>query len=245
MLEVKNLGVRYGSHTALDGVSFRVREGDWLMLCGPNGAGKSTALEAIAQGVAYTGEVLLFARECKQMKPAERAELMGMLSQNNSVPYSFTVEEIARLGRYARGRDDDAVDAALKATEMDGLRFRKINTLSGGEVQRAFLAQLFAQDPAVLMLDEPANHLDVNSQQQIYSLIQRWLRCGRRAVVSVVHDLSAALLYGTSALLLEHGRTVASGSPREVLCERNLKQVYKTDVREYMRSMLEVWSEES
>ena len=104
MLRVQDLTVRYGDFTALDRLSFALRPGDWLMLVGPNGAGKSTAVKAIAQGVPYTGRVLLDGADVHAMPAALRAKKIGVLSQYNRVEYAYTVEEIVRLGRYAHER---------------------------------------------------------------------------------------------------------------------------------------------
>jgi iron complex transport system ATP-binding protein len=116
-------------------------------------------------------------------------------------------------------------------------------TLSGGEMQRAFLAQVFAQDPKVLILDEPANHLDLKYQQHIFSLIRQWLREPGRAVMSVVHDLSLARRYGTHAVLLDRGKCVSQGLISEVMTPENLRQVYGMDVYAWMREMLSQWQE--
>ena len=118
-------------------------------------------------------------------------------------------------------------------------------TLSGGEMQRVFLAQVFAQNPQVLILDEPANHLDLKYQQHIFSLIQEWLKQPGRAVLSVVHDLSLARRYGTHAILLDHGKTVSQGTISDVMTPENLKQVYGMDVYAWMRDMLSQWQDPS
>ena len=168
------------------------------------------------------------------------------------VSYSFTVEEVAALGRYAysagflsgRGREDkDAVEAALQLTGMAEQRHQSVLTLSGGELQRTFLAQVFAQDPRLLLLDEPTNHLDLVYQKQVFGLIREWLKTPGRAVVSVVHDLSLARAYGTQALLMDHGRAVAQGSVDEALSPEHLDPVYHMDVYAWMRHMLEQWKE--
>ncbi len=254
MLEVKNLSVRYGDLTILKNVSFSVREGQWLMIIGPNGAGKSTALNAITQGVSYTGEILLKGCSMEQLKPTERARMVGVLAQNHYVGYSFTVEEVVRLGRYAyspgflSGRqkekeDKTAVEHALALTGMAPLRTKSVLTLSGGELQRVFLAQVFAQEPQLLLLDEPTNHLDLIYQKQVFGLITDWLKNPGRAVVSVVHDLSLAKAFGTHAVLLDQGTCVAKGEAKEVLSAANLNEVYRMDVSAWMRQMLSQWEE--
>jgi len=252
MLDVRGLTVRYGTRTVLNDVSFSVREGDWLMVAGPNGAGKSTVLNAVSQGVAYTGDVLLGGHDARRMKPRERARWLGTLTQSHHVGYAFTVEEIVRLGRYAytgalSGQTDAdrlAVEEALAITGMASYRAHSVLTLSGGELQRAFLAQLFAQNPRLLLLDEPTNHLDLSYQKQVFGLIRDWLKQPGRAAVSVVHDLSLARAYGTRALLLNGGGIEADGAVREALSRETLRRVYGMDVHGWMRSQLRQWEEE-
>lgn len=249
LLEVKNLTVRYGELTIVNDVSFSVYEGDWLMIAGPNGAGKSTIVNAVSRGVPYTGSVLLENKDVKKMKPAMLAKKLGVLSQSHNVSYSFTVLEVVRLGRYAYAPKflsvrEDAGDAVLEALEITGLaklKNQSVLTLSGGELQRVFLAQLFAQDPQLLILDEPTNHLDLVYQKQVFELIKAWRREKSRAVISVVHDLSLARAYGTSALLLSSGETKALGSVDEALSQKKLEEVYSIDVYAYMREMLLQW----
>ncbi|HOS18455.1 MAG TPA: ABC transporter ATP-binding protein [Clostridia bacterium] len=252
MLEVKDMAVRYGELTILERVSFSVAPGDWLMIVGPNGAGKSTLLGAVSQAIPYEGKALFEGKDVARMKPALRARSMGMLAQSHAVAYSFSVGEIVRLGRYAyapgvfsprAGGDEVRVRDALEMTGMTGLIDQSVLTLSGGELQRAFLAQLFAQDPRLLLLDEPTNHLDLVYQQQVFALIGEWLRGAERAVVSVVHDLSLARMYGTRALLLDRGRIVSIGGTREVLARENLEKVYSMDVYGWMRELLSQWEE--
>ncbi len=255
MLEVRDLSVHYGDLTVVDKLSFSVSEGQWLMIVGPNGAGKSTVINAITQGVAYTGEILLDGEDIKTLKASQRAKKIGVLTQSHYVSYSFTVEEVVRLGRYAHtarllGRrdkqsDDEAVEEALTSTGMLAQRKQSVLTLSGGELQRTFLAQVFAQKPKMLLLDEPTNHLDLVYQKQVFSLISEWLREPGRAVVSVVHDLSLAKAYGTHAVLVSRGKRTSYGSVKEVLSPENLDPVYDMDVAGWMRSLLSQWEEKA
>ncbi|MGN1021712.1 MAG: ABC transporter ATP-binding protein [Aristaeellaceae bacterium] len=250
MLTAENVTVRYDRHTVVDGLSFRLEEGQWLMLIGPNGAGKSSLIHAITQGVPYTGQIALDGRDVRTYRPAQLARRIGVLSQQHSVGYAYTVEEVVNLGRYAysagflSGRDAEGaarVEQALEFTGMTALRHASMLTLSGGEMQRAFLAQVFAQDPAILILDEPANHLDLVYQKHIFSLIQDWLSKPGRAVLSVVHDLSLARRYGTHAVLMQEGHCVARGAMDEALTPERLRQVYGMDVNQWMRELLTQW----
>ena len=251
MLDVDRLSVRYGTKQIVDALSFSVSEGQWLMIAGPNGAGKSTALAAITQGTPYTGRVLFEGQNVRSMKPALRARAIGVLAQNHFVGYGFTVEEVVRLGRFAyaggvfgRSREDDAghVEQALTLTGLQDKRRQSVLTLSGGELQRTFLAQVFAQNPKLLILDEPANHLDLIYQKHIFSLIEAWLKQPGRAVISVVHDLSLAKKYGTHAVLMDRGRCAAQGKTAEVMTRERLEAVYGMDVYGWMRDLLGQWS---
>ncbi len=252
MLNVENMTVRYGENTIVKAISFDVLEGQWLMLVGPNGAGKSTIVNAIAQGVPYSGNVTFGGKDVRRMKPSEFAKNCGILTQTHNVNYSFTVEEIIRLGRYSysgglfaksSSNDDKAVEEAARLTGMLSLMQQSVLTLSGGELQRTFLAQLFAQNPKLLILNEPSNHLDLVYQRQIFELTREWLAHSGRAVISVVHDLSLAKKYGTHALLLHNGRIEAFDTADKVLTRANLNTVYSMDVYAWMQSQLTIWKD--
>lgn len=251
LLSVTNLAVQYGGRKILDDVSFSLAEGRWLMLVGPNGAGKSTLVKAIAQGVSYRGSVCYRGEDVKRYRPHVLARHIGVLSQSHHVSYSFTVGEVVRLGRYShapgifsqkQAGDERCVREALELTGMLPLAGRSVLTLSGGELQRVFLAQLFAQNPQILILDEPTNHLDLVYQKQVFALLETWLRAGKgRGILSVVHDLSLARAYGTDAVLLDRGTLIASGAADTVFSPEHLERAYSMDVYAWMRAMLSQW----
>ena len=249
MLSVEDLTVKYGSFTALDAISFDVDEGQWLMVAGPNGAGKSTIVSAVSQGVPYGGQIRFNGTDLSRMRSKLIARHIAILTQNHSLGHSFTVKEITMRGRYAYREamsgftkaDEEAVQRALEQTGMAEYANKSVLALSGGELQRVFLAQVFAQDPKLLILDEPANHLDLIYQKQIFGIIKEWLCQEGRAVISVVHELSLARAYGTHALLMDKGRIVSHGEINNVLTAENLETVYSMDVYAYMRQLLELW----
>ena len=255
ILEIRDLSVRYGDTEALQGVSFALSEGDWLSIAGPNGAGKTTIVRAVSGAVPYTGEILFGGRDIRSFKPAERARRVGILAQRSQVGYPFTVAEVVRLGRYAHrtggwlrtggeggAEDEEFVARALEMTGLTGLKDRPVPSLSGGEQQRVFLAQLFAQDPQVLILDEPTSHLDLIFQKQVFALVREWLQRPGRAVISVIHDLSPARAFAAKAVLLKAGRIVAGGTAEEVFSEEHLRDAYDMDVYAWMWQMLEQWT---
>jgi iron complex transport system ATP-binding protein len=233
-------------------VSFSLHENQWLMLVGPNGAGKSTIVNAVSQGAPYTGSITSKGRELAKMKPAQLARRLGVLSQARFVAYAFSVGEIVKLGRYAYstgifsapgGEEEVSVQNALDITGMRPFEKQSVLTLSGGELQRTFLAQVFAQDPEVLILDEPTNHLDLAYQKQVFALIGAWAKKPGKAVISVVHDLSLARAFGTDVLLLDKGSVCSMGKPGHVLTRENLEKVYAMDVYAWMRDMLSNWKD--
>ncbi len=252
MLEVKNLLVRYGDLTIVNDVSFSVAENQWVMLVGPNGAGKSTIVAAISQGIPYQGQVCFEGENIASWKPVHLARNIGILSQQHYVSYAFRVEDVVRLGRYAHssglfssGDDEDQrmVEEALEMTGLKPMRRQTITTLSGGELQRVFLAQIFAQNPRLLILDEPTNHLDLVYQKQVFGLIQDWARQPGKAVLSVVHDLNLVKSYGSDAVLIHRGKSVAQGNAAQVLTREHLQEAYDMDVYQWMNDLLQQWQE--
>ena len=233
LLSLEGVSVTHEKKTILSGISFTLEEGGFYMIAGPNGAGKTTIVRAIAGSVPYDGKILYRARDVRTFRPDALARHIGILAQTNPSGFAFTAD---------RTEDAEAVRLALELTGMEGLQHRKVNTLSGGEVQRMFLAQLFAQNPEVMVLDEPANHLDPVFQQQVFSLVDAWRRETGRAVLSVVHDLSIAKAYGTDALLLNNGQIVAKGRTADVFTPENLQKTYDMDVAGWMRRMLSQWT---
>ena len=249
LLSAENLTVRYGGFTALSGVSFSLEAGEWMMLIGPNGSGKTTLAKAVTGALPYEGTIRIAGRDLSTFSAKELASRIGILSQHHELTYAFRAEEVVRLGRYAHrslfgAGDPDGRRKIEEAMEICGVRQfadKTLLSLSGGELQRVFLAQLFAQDPSILLLDEPTNHLDPLYQKQIFDLIREWVSCGSRAVLSIVHDLSIARAYGTCGLLISAGRTVAKGGPEDVFASAPLADSYGMDVAGWFRSLADVW----
>lgn len=249
MLRVEGVSVSYRDFEAVHDVSFEVSGGQWLMLAGPNGAGKSTLLKAIAKVLRYQGKVYLDGMDTARLKTKEMARRMGVLHQHHTPGYPYTVEQLVGLGRYAHQSflshaDPDGrrmVDEALALCGLSGLRRQNVLTLSGGELQRAFLAQVFAQGTRLLLLDEPASHLDLAYQRLIFDTVRDWLQTPGRAVMSVVHDLQLARRYGTHALFMKQGRSVAFGTRDSVFTRENLQAVWDMKVGDWFIWLNEPW----
>lgn len=250
MLKVENLSVKKGERQILSNISFSLENKAWLMLAGPNGAGKTTLIKAVSQNTGYTGSVMVDNINAASFKPRDLAKYIGVLAQSHYVNYSFTVYEVVKLGRYSYSKgflkssseaDDEKIKAALSAVGMLPLKDRSVMTLSGGELRRTFLAQLIAQDPKIIILDEPANDLDLKYQRLIFDLIAAWIEETGRCAITAVHDLSLAKAYGTHALLLSEGKLIGSGDTTSVLSRENLNKVYSMDVYEWMDILRSYW----
>ena len=272
MLEVRGLSVSYGEKQALAALDFDIQEGEWWILAGPNGSGKTTLVNAVTRGVPSTGTIRWRGENLRVMNSRELAGHIGVLAQNRSVDVSFSVAEVVQMGCYAhsagwfgklfrndRGNaeknrqersrttacfsEEQAVRKALHAVGLSEMVDRSILELSGGELQRVFLAQVFAQDPELLILDEPANHLDLVYQKQVFELLAEWIRTPGRAIMTVVHDLSLAMAFGQKGILMSEGKAAACGNIREVLSREHLQAVYGMDVHSWMLKMLGQWNE--
>jgi iron complex transport system ATP-binding protein len=206
-------------------------------------------LKAVAQSVPYQGKIILSGNDACKMNTRKMAKMLAVLEQTHSVGYSFTVEELVNLGRYAHQTafshaDPEGARKVEHALELCGLielRKQNVMTLSGGELQRAFLAQVFAQDAPLLLLDEPVSHLDLAYQQDIFELISKWLEFPGRAVLSVVHDLQLARRYGTHVFLMKQGKCVSYGETDDVFTQNNLYQAFGIDVNTWFDWLYAPW----
>jgi iron complex transport system ATP-binding protein len=224
-LEARDLVVRRGARTVLNGASLALRAGEALAVVGPNAAGKSTLLHALAGLLPVeAGEVRLLDRPLPAWDRDAVARTVAFVSASDDAPPLLTVGDRALLGRYPhRGpfrpyTDEDraAVGRALQSTGITALAARRLDTLSAGERQLAALARGLAQEPRVLLLDEPGAHLDVGHQLQLFRALDGVRACGV-AVLAVVHDLQRAAAWAERMILIADGRVTAEGTPAAVL----------------------------
>ncbi len=239
-IEVVGLKAGYGKKPFIESLSFRVEAGEMAALLGPNGAGKTTLLRLlIGQHPLRAGEMRLFGRPVGHLSASERARLVALAPQDLHVPVPFTVEEVVTVGRTARlprwrtSAPDDlrAVEAAMARMDVLALRDRPFDELSGGERQRVVIAMALAQEPKLLLLDEPTAHLDISHRLQILGLIRRLNAESGLSVLMTSHDLNLAAEFCQRLFLLDHGRLVAQGTPEETLTEPLLRLVYECDLR--------------
>ncbi len=223
----------------LDGINLKVGDGEILSLVGPNGSGKTTLLKNIA-GVLEPnyGLIYLNMSDLSQLSAKDVAKEMAVVEQEAKVGFNFTVKEIVQMGRVPHlsrfsslgEQDEKSIKRAMRLTGTIDLAHRPIREISGGEKQRVFLACALAQEPEVLLLDEPTSNLDINYQIEIMETVQDQVS-GGLAVIMALHDLNLAAHYSHKIALLKDGVIMEVGSPNDVLTENNIQTAFGTEVR--------------
>ena len=222
------------AETLLDGVTLHADRGQLVGLIGPNGAGKSTLLRAISGILGYRdGAVRLDGADIKSLSSKAIAAGLALVPQIAPYTHGFTCIELVLMGRYPHlgrfqieGKEDDRISRdAMRLTEIEQFADRTLDTLSGGERQRVFVSRALAQQPRVLLLDEPTSNLDVLHQLKVFDLVRKLVDEGLTAVAAI-HDLNMAARYCDRLVLLTGGRVLAEGSPEEVLSPETIESAF-------------------
>lgn len=233
VMRARGVSVDVGGRRVLDGIDLELRAGEVLVLVGPNGAGKSTLLAVLAgDRTPAEGEVELDGARLESTPVVDRARRRSVLTQSNEVSFPFAAADVVRMGRAPwrrrpeADRDDEAVADAMAAGEVDAFSDRPVTGLSGGERARVAFARAYAQECRIALLDEPTASLDIRHQHRVLARTRARAAGGGAAIV-VLHDLGLAAAYADRVAVLEHGRIVADGAPREVLRAELLSRVYR------------------
>ncbi len=239
ILEVKDLAAGYGEGFVLRGISLAVREGEFAAVLGRNGAGKSTLVKAVQNLLPNVrGTVLCGGEDVFRMGPRRIAAKIAYVPQLAEPVFEYTVEEIVLMGRFARqGRlerasadDEAAVAEAMRLTDLEALRGKKLAQLSGGERQRAFIARALAQDTPLLLLDEPSLHLDIGYQVEIYGILKGLQKGRGKTVIAAEHNINLAAAHAERLIFLKDGAVAADGPPQETVTAENIRAIFGADV---------------
>lgn len=250
MLKVNNVHCGYSGNDVIKGISFSVESGGSLSIIGPNGCGKSTLLKAINNLINYRGSISVRDKEVKAMARKEMARNIALMSQASTIYFPYKVYDAVAIGRYSHmngvfsslsTEDRSDVLEALDSVGLLEMQDRLITELSGGQLQRVYLARAFVQDPQILLLDEPTNHLDLKCQVEILNYIDRWRRDKNRIVISVLHDLNLVYMFAEKVLVIKEGEAVSEGTPDEIFKSDVINEVYEMDIRGFMRNSLLNW----
>lgn len=236
MLELKNLSFGYKEKKTLKNINMHVNSGEVVGIIGPNGSGKSTLLKCMNLILKPKGHIFLEGAELQTLSLKEISTIIGYVPQSIQVSsFPIKVFDVVLLGRRpyirwnVRDRDLDFVSEIFSLLNLDDLSMRNFNELSGGEKQKILLARALAQEPKILLLDEPTSNLDVKHQLEIMDVIRNLSREKSLAVVIVLHDLNLASRYCDRLVLLDSGQVFATGTPEEILINSNIKTVYNVD----------------
>jgi iron complex transport system ATP-binding protein len=228
-LKINECSFSYNIQLVLDHISMQISEGEVVSIIGPNGSGKSTLLRCICRVLQPRGGVVyLNNQDVAHLKPRELARLLGYVPQSGAEVFPLTVYEAVLLGRkpylsWGVGpKDREIVDRILRFMKIEEFALKYINEMSGGEKQRVLIARALAQEPEVLMLDEPTSNLDIKHQLEVLGLMQKFAHEGGMTVIMVLHDLNLASRFSDKLVLINEGKVFASGPPAAVLNPTNL-----------------------
>ena len=239
-IAVKHLSVTLGNRHILHDVSVSIPMGKITTLIGPNGCGKSTLLRSMIGYISSPSEcVTIFDKPLSSYSQNKLARQMAFLPQVPNMPKDMTVEELVYCGRYpyqnwwknTAKEDREIVDDALSITKTDHLRHQLIPSLSGGERQRVWIAMALAQEPKLLVLDEPTTYLDINHQLEIMELLKRLNKEQGLTVLMVLHDLTQAVQYSDYMAVIKAGHLIAAGDTKDITSDTLFKEVFSVDVQ--------------
>ncbi|MDD5449708.1 MAG: ABC transporter ATP-binding protein [Candidatus Omnitrophica bacterium] len=239
LLKVENLSSGYSSRPVIKGLNFSVDKGEFIGIIGPNGAGKSTLIKTISRAMRPSaGHVYYDAKDIYKISLNESARSIAVVPQDTLIIFEFLVKDIVMMGRFPHIKrfkreteaDFKAVARCLDLTNTGGLAKRLINELSAGERQRVIIAKALAQEPGLLILDEPTSHLDISHQIEIFDLLKRLTKEEGLTIICVLHDLNLAAEYCDRLILMNEGLIREQGAPKEVLTYEIIEEIYKTVV---------------
>ena len=239
-IDVKQLSVTLGDRQILHDINVSVPVGKITTLIGPNGCGKSTLLRSMIGYIHSPREcVTILGKPLQSYSQSELARQMAFLPQVPNMPKDMTVEELVYCGRYpyqnwwknTAKEDREIVDYALGITKTDHLRYQLIPSLSGGERQRVWIAMALAQEPKLLVLDEPTTYLDINHQLEIMELLKRLNEEQGLTVLMVLHELTQAVQYSHYMAVIKNGHLVTSGETKSIISDHLFQQVFSVDVQ--------------
>ena len=238
-IETHQISFAYGARTVLDGVSLSVERGEMMAVLGPNGSGKTTLLKILSGVLTPKGGVKLNGKTVESYARRELSKLFAIVPQESRINFPYTVAEVVLMGRASyhspialEGKKDlDVAKASMELTDSLSFADRYLHELSGGEKQRVMLARALAQEPQILLLDEPSAFLDLKHQIQSFELLRRLNRERSLTIVAALHDLNLAALFFPRLVMLCSGTIYRDGAPSEVLTEKTIDEVYGIRVR--------------
>ena len=270
-ISVSNISAGYGADPVIKNISFDLECGKSLSIMGSNGSGKTTLLRSLNGLIKSTGSIKILGHDISTLKRREIAGMMAMMSQLSPVYFSYSIRETVELGRFARHdnerhgkgfsiktshqslvHDREVVDKCLELTGLKDIEKKQISSLSGGQLQRVFLARCFAQETPIILLDEPTNHLDLKYQAELMEHLEKW-SCGEtvmadgshvpNTLIGVFHDISLAAEISSDMIFIKNGEVLCQGEKDKVFTADVLENAYGMDVAGYMNRQRRIWGQ--
>jgi len=251
MLTLNNVSAGYNGVDVVKNISLNVNSNENLSIIGPNGCGKTTLLKAAANLLPFKGDIEINGKSVKKLKQREISLKIAMLSQISGIYFSYNVYDTVMMGRYLHikdrllglpsEKDREYVMNCLETVNLVDEKDKEITRLSGGQLQRVFLARTLAQEPEIILLDEPTNHLDLKYQVELIEYLKKWAAESNRVVIGVLHDINLAMRLSDNIMVMKNGEIQACGKVSEVITDCLLETVYEIDVARYMRESLQRW----
>ena len=244
-LAVENVGIKIGGKEILSGVNYSFAEGKRTAIIGPNGAGKSTLLKIICLlNEKFSGRVTLNGEDIKNLGRKKISQVMAILPQEKETPADTTVRQLAFFGRFPHRKifgnetekDFDAVERALKITRMKEFENRIVASLSGGERQRAWLAMTLAQEPQILILDEPTTYLDISHQLEVMEIVSGLNKNFGMEIITVLHDINHVRIYCDEVVVIKNHGIFAAGEPEKILTAETVEKIFEVEADTFTNS---------
>tara|TARA_B100000212_G_scaffold148734_1_gene111783 strand:- start:3246 stop:4019 length:774 start_codon:yes stop_codon:yes gene_type:complete len=239
-LKLENFSAGYRNQVILQNINLSVHSGEWLGVIGPNGSGKSTLIKGLLRLIkTFKGKIYLKNKNIKFFSSKRISQTIAFLPQELNSNLMITVSQLVALGRSPYKKfwefdlnkyDNEKINESLNLVDMYNLKNNLISQISGGQRQRAYLAMALAQDPEILILDEPTNSLDIKYQIKFLEIIKKLKVEKNISVITVLHDLNLAARYTEKIIAFKHGKSMGYGFSKEIISEKFIKNVFDIDV---------------
>lgn len=231
IIEIKNLSFSYMDNKVIDNLSLNIKEKCFTAILGSNGSGKTTLLKNILKLVPVNSNTIYInKKDINTLHRKEIANLTSYVPQNNKINYQFTVKQLISLGRYLKNttkkEDERIIDKMIDITNLEKIKNKYINEISGGEYQRAIIARALCQQSGILILDEPTSYLDPKNHQEIMNLLKQLVKKEKLTIITTLHDLNTAMDYCDETVLLKNGKVFKEGKTDRILTQNNIKEIY-------------------
>ncbi len=250
MIKLKNVSSGYKDNIIIKDINLEFKSENFYSIIGLNGSGKSTLLNTIMGLINYEGLIEIDGVNIKKMNIKDRSKKISYLTQSNSIEFSYNVIDTILMARYPftkgifkqyTNEDYNKVEKIIKELNIESIKYKLYNDLSGGQQQKVHLAKALINNPDILLLDEPTNHLDLSYKVEILDYIKEWSSKKNKLVIAILHDLNFVMEFSEKVVLIDKGKVLVHGNKKDVLTCKSIDEVYKLDIQNYMKKNFNMW----